>query len=46
MSVCVQLEEDAVNFDICLTTHSWLERFKPLQMKLKSKMPNIRRGQF
>lgn len=44
MCVCLQLEEDLLNFDICLTTPSMLDRFKPLQRKLKSKMPNIRRG--
>ncbi|CAI8032670.1 50S ribosomal protein L1 [Geodia barretti] len=39
-----ELEEETLNFDICLTTPSMLDGFKPLQRKLKSKMPNIRRG--
>jgi large subunit ribosomal protein L1 len=39
-----ELEADTVNFDVCLTTPSLLDRFKPLQRTLKSKMPNIRRG--
>ncbi|CAI8032668.1 50S ribosomal protein L1 [Geodia barretti] len=41
-----ELEEETLNFDICLTTPSMLDGFKPLQRKLKSKMPNIRRGTY
>ena len=40
----IQLEEESVNFDICLTTPTMLDRFKPLQRILKAKIPNIRRG--
>jgi large subunit ribosomal protein L1 len=42
--VFLELEADSLNFDICLTTPTLLDRFKPLQRTLKSKMPNIRRG--
>ena len=42
--IFVQLEEDSVHFDVCLTTPTLLDRFKPLQKILKSKMPNVRRG--